>query len=389
MPGELKATPKKEKATSALPKVGWFCTYVPEEILQAAGLQPVRLWGSTRPIALADGCLHANLCPYMRSCSDAALREEYADLSGVVFVNSCDAMRRLYDAWRHYTSTPFVYLLDLPRNSTKAAVSFFKHELARFQRAVEEFYGVALTPARLQEAIVQANEKRRLLAQLDARRRQHPVWLRGAEWFSLLRESMNDWPAARRRLRELLATPPSTSTSRPRLLIVGAVLESPEVLTLAEEAGADVVAEDLCFGRRYFESLVEPDAEALEALARRYLTKRPCARMANTARRAEELLRLVETCRADGVIYYQIKFCDTHQWDYPLIRRALAAQRIPVLFLESDYTPGAAGQMRTRVQALVEMLREQVCLPLASKCGTMGDVIHAGQLEQTKGTNRT
>jgi benzoyl-CoA reductase/2-hydroxyglutaryl-CoA dehydratase subunit BcrC/BadD/HgdB len=61
-----------------------------------------------------------------------------------------------------------------------------------------------------------------------------------------------------------------------------------------------------------------------------------------------------------GVICYTLKFCDTFLYDIPLLKKRLDAQNIPSLFLDSDYTPGTMGRLKTRIEAFLEMLREHV-----------------------------
>ena len=106
--------------TKDKPLIGWVCSYTPEEIIMAAGCQPFRLSGSGEPVKQADAYLHANLCPYVRGVFDQALEGAY-QLDGVVFVNSCDAMRRLYDVFRLYLKPHFSFMLDLPRSESSAS----------------------------------------------------------------------------------------------------------------------------------------------------------------------------------------------------------------------------------------------------------------------------
>ncbi|MDD5703958.1 MAG: 2-hydroxyacyl-CoA dehydratase family protein, partial [Dehalococcoidales bacterium] len=90
-------------AQSQKPMVGWFCSYTPQELLTAAGLYPYRIVPEpSSAITTADAYLERSFCPYVRICLAGALEGHYQFLGGLVVVNSCDAMRRLYDAWRHY-----------------------------------------------------------------------------------------------------------------------------------------------------------------------------------------------------------------------------------------------------------------------------------------------
>ncbi|HHV62572.1 MAG TPA: 2-hydroxyacyl-CoA dehydratase, partial [Firmicutes bacterium] len=153
---------------------------------------------------------------------------------------------------------------------------------------------------------------------------------------------------------------PHSSHSRPRILVAGSVCDVP-VLEIIEDAGARVVADDLCVGMRYVLDRVDMDeakrgGNLVRAIAKRYLNKVPCARMHHAASRFERVSKLAREFDVDGVIFYGLKFCDPYLYDHVTLRRALEANGIPVLFLEGDYTAGGAGQARTRVEAFVEMI---------------------------------
>lgn len=144
------------------------------------------------------------------------------------------------------------------------------------------------------------------------------------------------------------------------MLISGSLMENPLIVELIEQCGARVVGDDLCTGTRQFWELVEPDSDPLTALSRYYLGRTPCPRMKDAQRRFDHVFRLIDEFRADGVIFYTLKFCDPFLYDIPVLKSQLGARGIPSLLLESDYTPGTLGRVKTRIQAFIEMLRQNV-----------------------------
>ncbi|MFH1626212.1 MAG: 2-hydroxyacyl-CoA dehydratase family protein, partial [Pseudomonadota bacterium] len=123
-----------------------------------------------------------------------------------------------------------------------------------------------------------------------------------------------------------------------------------------EDSGARVVAEDLCTGIRSLEGMVQEEGDPVEAIARRYLNRPPCSRMKGVERRYQAIKQIIEEYRIHGVVYHTIKFCDPELMTYPLLRKELEKQNIPVLHLEGDCTMGSYGQIKTRVEAFIEML---------------------------------
>ena len=136
----------------------------------------------------------------------------------------------------------------------------------------------------------------------------------------------------------------------------------PAYLDLVEDLGGNVAGDDLCQGYRDCLPQVTGrdgggDDPFLE-LARGYLQRPACPRMLAGRSRFAYLKELIRECRAQGVVYHALKFCDQFQYDYPTLRQDMEETGTPVLYLEGDYTTGGFGQMKTRVQAFVEMLGE-------------------------------
>lgn len=348
---------------SPRPRVGWVCGYVPEELLLAAGCQPLRLSGTGQPIREADAYLHQNLCPFVRSVLDKALESDLV-LDGMVFVNSCDAMKRLHDVWRLYIDTDFNHILDMPRIVSPDSIAYYVSELRRLIERLQESFGTKIGEDDLREAIRTTNHTRRLIERLHQWRRRPSPPLTGFEALDIMiRASQGNIEAYHRWLEgylEALDSQPveGKADGRPRLMVSGSIIDQPEIIGLIEEAGGLVVIEDLCTGYRQFQGLVEEEGDALEAIARRYLERAPCSRMIDTRKRLDFMIRLAEDYRVDGIIYHALKFCDQYQYDLPLISQEASKAGTPLLYLETDYTQGSISQVKTRVQAFLEIISE-------------------------------
>ncbi|MEK7826534.1 MAG: 2-hydroxyacyl-CoA dehydratase family protein, partial [Thermodesulfobacteriota bacterium] len=72
--------------------------------------------------------------------------------------------------------------------------------------------------------------------------------------------------------------------------------------------------------------------------------------------RADHLVRLVRVKQAQGVIFFLLKFCDPHAFDYPYLKEALDRAGVPSMLLEVEDRLPADGQLRTRFEAFVEMI---------------------------------
>lgn len=361
-----KETAPGELLKSGKPIMGWFCTYVPEEIFIAGGFQPYRIMESSSRISRAKACLSSHFCSYVMSSLEAALEGKYNFLDGLVIANSCDAMRRLYDAWHYFVKTPsFIHLLDIPKKVDKGSIEYFRLCLLRLKEAIEVHYKIKITEQALKEAINITNQTRQLLSELyQLRKEAHPA-INATEVSSIMKSAMTQPKEEfNRRLSSLLLEIKNRSLQQPgfsnqnkvRILLTGGFIDQSEIARLIEGLGACVVCEDLCTGIRYFADLVDANSEPLTALSERYLNRPPCARMIDADKRFDYLSNLIEEYRVDGVIYYTLKFCDTNLFEFPYLRERLRLEGVPILFIDTDGSSGYLGQMRTRVEAFLENL---------------------------------
>lgn len=349
-------------------RIGWFCSYTPVEVIAAAGFTPYRVTGKEGKTPRADCCLAGNLCPYARSCLEAVLDESGTLFDGVVFVRSCNAMIHAANALRSYAPEKFVWELDLPRTASPGAVAYYSLCIERMAESLEVRYGRRVTRYDLWEAILEQRELRRLLDIINSRRKERQPHLSGATAAEIMRLSAQYPPGRVREVLSLLIENTGKTekglTGKPRLLLVGTHVPF-SLVSLVEESGGLVVGEDACNGLRLYtagypceDGRGAPGGDdPFEYLAWYYLNKPPCPRMEGAAvARRGYLLNVIRDCRVDGVIYHGMKFCDTGLFEFPSLKKFLDGEGIPLLRLEGDYTAGAGGQWKTRVEAFLEMM---------------------------------
>lgn len=340
--------------------IGWLCLYVPEEILHAAGAYPVRIMGGARETPAANSYLYSTSCSFVRNCLEQGLSGHYRALDGLVSFNTCDHIRRLFDVWKRYLGTPYTQILSLPYKITEASLSYYQGELVRLKEGLEKAFGLQVSDQALRESIGLYNRTRLLLKRLYELRKSDSPPISGTEILQVLLAGMvMDREQYNRQLEELLGKLEGKGgdyQGKIRLLLMGSEMEDPGYIQLIEELGGIVVTDDLCNGMRYFDEMVDPAGDPLEALARRYLSKAPCPRLCPSSERVGRLKEIAREWKVEGVIYESIKFCDLHSGVFPVIRDGFQEMGLPVLSLQREYGMAGAGQMKTRVQAFYENL---------------------------------
>jgi bzd-type benzoyl-CoA reductase N subunit len=344
--------------------IGWLCTYVPEEVIHAAGILPIRITGYNQEMELEDGnaYLYINNCSFSRSCLQMGLRKEYDFLDGVVGGSTCDGARRLFDLWRHYLKPPFFQVLTVPRKSHEGAQELYYDQVEDFRDHLQEFSGVSITDASLINSIKVFNESRLLLKELyDLRKLEEPL-ISGKEAMEVLNASFRmhkeQFNLYLKELLEDLKKKRGGHSAKARLMLVGSVMTNPEFINSIEELGVIVVTDELCTSTRYWSDpvVLEGAKSPLYAISRRYLSNFPCARMYPSTDRFDRIVKLAREAKVDGIISETIRYCVPYAHDIPLLSTRLKAENIPLLSLDVEYGTSGSGQIRTRFQAFLEML---------------------------------
>jgi benzoyl-CoA reductase subunit C len=345
---------------------GIMCTYVPEEIIYAAGMLPVRVLGSHEPQDVSERHIYAMFCPFCRDVLAQGLLGRYEYLDGLVMSHTCMHLRQSFDSWVTHVGVDYFYYLFMPQvvRHPKAR-EYLTTELSRFKEHLEAWIGKPITTEDIDRAIEVYNTNRRLLRQVyELRKSQNPP-ISGAECMELVVSSqLSDKAEHNKRLEQLLKDlpgrpdPPQPGT---RLMVVGGECDDQEAIRLVERVGSIVVADDLCCGSRYFWNEVIPQENRLAALAQRYLERPPCPLKDVTHERIRfhHILNMAREFNVQGVLQVMQKFCDPHEFDIPALERFLKEHGIPSYFIELDVTI-PVGQLQTRTEAFMEMLELEI-----------------------------
>lgn len=344
--------------------LGYFCTYLPEEIPYAAGVLPVRILGSHEPQDVTEPHIFGMFCPFCRDCLAQGLKGRYAYLDGIAIAQSCLHIRQAFTSWQKHVPIEYSYYLPFPHGvQSPRAYPYLAGEIAAFRRSIEEWTGRQITDDAVERSIGIYNESRRLLREVYELRKGSPPALTGEEAMELvISNQMVDKAEHNQAVRELL--PKLSGRLLPRgddvrLMIVGSEDDDIPFLRMVESLGAVVVTDDHCTGTRYFWNEVEAGREPDAALAARYVDRPACPSKDWPKRtRIPHVLSLARDWGVKGAILIQQKFCDPHELDIPALKKALEEQGILTLFLEFDVTV-PLGQFRIRVEAFLEMLRQE------------------------------
>jgi bcr-type benzoyl-CoA reductase subunit C len=352
--------------------IGYVCSFVPLEIISASGAIPFRVRGNVHePITKGDTLLETIVCPYYRSIFDLSVKGKYDFLSGLVIPHGCDSMVRSFSTWSYSLPYPYFHFVNIPTVCDESSFEFFTAEINTFRKSLEGFAGKAITDTDLKEAIRVHNESRDKVRALYEFRKADPPLLSGTELTKVLTVGASVPIAEANRLfdqalAEIGRRGKSALKKGPRIFIDGACLDNIELIKLVEELGGNVVADTICNGARDHFPKTDAGGDPIDALSRRYLGKINCPKTyrenktgtfeGDIAARFGDIGAYTKEFKVEGAILYVYKYCDPFGFEVPARKAYYESIHMPLLCLEDVYSAGTIGQLRTRVQAFLEMI---------------------------------
>ena len=344
--------------------IGYFCSYTPEEIIHAAGAVPFRIFGSEISIVHADAHLQAYCCSLARGGLEEALAGRLNFLDGTVFPHTCDTIQRLSDIWRLNAGFPLHFDVVLPSKlNAESSFQYMVDIFNKFKADLENELGCEITDVKIKESIGLYNQIRKGLEEIYLLRSENPEIISGSQLYAILKSAMiMDRKDFQHHLSQALSELKTDSDTiqkvkKKRIILAGGICNHPDIYSILEESGGVVVWDDLCTGTRYFNGEIDEKIDPIEAIAKRYYERVICpTKHFDITYRGENLVRIAKEKKADGAIFLFLKFCDPHAFDYPYLKEYLDEEGLPNMLLEVEQHIPAAGQLRTRVEAFVEML---------------------------------
>ncbi len=351
--------------------IGTFCVYVPEEIVLAADGVCIGLCaGAEVGTDEAEKFIPRNTCALIKAFMGFKLAGlcPYVQLTDlIVGETTCDGKKKAYEIFHDLTGK--VYVMEIPNMKNEESKKLWHSEVIRFKDTMEAITGKTITLEDMRKGTSLVNAKRRALQRLSGLRAADPVPISGLDALLVNQVSFYDDPVRFTQMTDRLCdeleervkkgigvAPKGTS----RVLISGSPMAIPnwKVHLLIEGSGAVVVGEESCVGERNFRDLLDENfasvGEALEKMASRYL-EIDCACFSPNDERLENIKSMTNKLNVQGVIHYALQFCTPYMMEAYKVEKAIGS--IPFLRMETDYSMEDVGQLKTRIEAFLEMLK--------------------------------
>ncbi|MFD1670604.1 double-cubane-cluster-containing anaerobic reductase [Agrilactobacillus yilanensis] len=351
------------------PVVGVYCTFMPEELVLAAGAVQISLCStSDETIPAAEEDLPRNLCPLIKSSygfgkTDKCPYFYFSDL--VVGETTCDGKKKMYEYMSDFKP---LYLMQLPnmRDNDRSQKLWYE-EIKAFKEKLEDFFGVTITEAQIRDAIILKNRERQAKKDFYHLGQLNPPALSGAEIFKVMygsqykfdkAENIASLEAATNAVKERYANGEHLE-KKPRILITGSPMGgvTEKVIRAVEENGGVVVGYENCTVAKAVERLVDEDeTDVYKALSDKYIHI-GCACMSDNHDRLDLISNMIDDYQVDGVLDMVLQNCTPFSVESRRIKNFCNDEKdTPYMYLETDYSESDIEQINTRVTAFLEML---------------------------------
>ncbi len=362
---ETRTNPVQVAEATQKPLLALLCLQVPLELIHAFGFQPYRIYGGSQAAgALATQGLPTLMCPMLRSVLGAVQLYPQDAFRAWVLPTTCDWMVK-FPEMANLVSCKIndnLHWLDLPHlKELEESQNRWLEEVYRFTAFLEKLTGQQLQRTQLIHSIKIYERAWSALSRLALIRRKNRL---AAQWHMLITntfflDSVERWTDALIELLPILEAQPAVSTGR--VFLAGSPIFFPnfKLLDLLEEAGLNIVGDDLCSSERLFPGGVRYEDSStpglIKALAERYHQGCLCPTFADNERRVNNILgRLNGDGGAgdfEGVVFHVLKGCHPYDLESFTIEPVLKQHRLKFIRLETDYSMEDSQNLLTRLEA--------------------------------------
>jgi predicted CoA-substrate-specific enzyme activase len=350
-------------------KVGYLCTYTPLELINAAGIAQVRLFkaGDTDIVASGEQITQSVFCDFTKSILGAFKEGDplYKSLDKVYTFYTCDCIKKVGEAIGDFFTPSDIFILPRLRRE-ESSRDFYRTEILNFKEDLEKLSGNVVSAEDVRAQIKLYNQIRSVLKNISELRKRDNPPLTGKDFLDLVKGYYYLPPEELlilyQDIYKKLSAVPDDGRRRIRLLMSGGIVAEGDrrLLELIEdEIGARVVVEDHCTGAKNINYTINEEGDPYTALADAYLDQSPCTRMKPLQDRIDITGQLAEEYKVDGILYVYLKFCPCYGQVKHEFFKHFQELGIPVLEVPIDYSKSDQGQLKTRLEAFIEVLGER------------------------------
>mgnify|MGYP000915260802 CR=1 FL=1 len=354
-------------------KIGTMCIQIPSEIIYALDGVPVRLCnGFYTDDEIGSDLLPQKSCPLIKATVGHFASDNFTDRPNIVFSpTTCDQKTKAGSIIEHFGHK--VIDVDFPRTKeSEESREYWRRSVRKFTENLSSFQGKKLTRKNLKNAITKVGYAQSLYHEVSKYRQDEIVSISGTDVFLLTNafffDRIDNWIGAMETLLDELEMRSREQINvanklSPRIIYTGSppVFPNYKIPHIIEQSDAVIVADETCSSNRMFNDMVAVDEwlvnDMIDSISDKYLKACTCPVFTKNNDRIRRIINLVKQYKADGVVYQAFAGCTVYELEQRSVLEAMEKEGIPILYLESDYSPSQGGQLSTRIEAFIESLK--------------------------------
>ncbi len=348
--------------------VGVLPYYAPEELVYAAGIVPMGMWGANnKTISKAKEYCATFYCTIAQLSLEMLLDGTMEQLDGIITPTICDTLRPMSQNFRVAMGDKMkVIFLAHPQNRfADWGLQFCVDQYTNVKNELEEISGKKITNEDINAAIKVYNASRAARRKFVKLASEHCDVITPTMRSTVLKASYfmlkEDYTAKLNELNAELEKLPACNWKGTKVVTSGIICDNPKLLAIFEENNIAIAADDVAHESRSFRTDAEEDSkDPMMALAKQFANIDYEVLLydaeSDKNRRGEYVANLVKESGAQGLVLFMQQFCDPEEMEYPYLKKALDDAGIPHIKLGIDQQMRDFGQASTAIQAFADIL---------------------------------
>ena len=341
--------------------IGCIEMYTPEELVHAAGMIPMGIWGGQVTPSVAAQYAPNFTCSIMRSSLEFGMLGKYDGLSAAMMPMLCDTFRGMSAAWRvGVKNIPLITLIHPQNRAVAAGKEFLIAEYGVVKKKLEAIAGCKITDEALTKSFKVYNAHNVVMRKFAEIANDHldviTPSIRHSVMISANLLEKAEHTAIVAKIIAALEELPVHQWKGKKVILTGITAEPSVFLDIFAENNIAVVGDDLAQESRQFRTDIPEGSNPMERLAQQWFDRKACSTIHEiNSTRGELITDLAKKNKADGVAVCLMKFCDVEEYDYPMIIKHAEDAGLSTLSLEIDQSTQNNEQSRTKIQSFAEM----------------------------------
>lgn len=342
--------------------IGCMPVYCPEELVYAADMVPMGIWGTQGEVSKAKYYFPAFICSILQTTLELGMKGEYKGISAIMIPIICDSMKSMEPNWQcAVPDIPVICVAQAQNRKLEAGIDFTRSQYRIIQKKLENISGKPISDEAIANAVKVYNEHRLVMREFAQLVQKHPdkisVKARNTVFKSAYFMKKDEHSALVKELNEELKKAPIAEWKGKKVVTTGIIADLPELLDIFEQNNIAISADNVAFESGQYAYDVPVEKDPVYGLAKQLCEIEGSSILYDPKKlRARIVADMVKKTKADGVVYILTKFCDPEEFDYVPMKKLFDKEGIKCVQIEIDQQMTSFEQAKTAIETFCDII---------------------------------